>query len=220
MKQWVYRLFLVVVTVLPNAAVLAWWLPAGLDRVKNDFLALRRRVTARHILLPPNREVALALKQKIRQTCLEPIDGETGKYPFIADVFSRAAQKYSRDETTNYRGGLLGELVPQGYCRDSVLDRACFEVRLGEIEFIESDYGIHLVLVQERTNCPKLDGVNTKLVESNRNGLGQLVPSQQEGKIEVSKVLRDQALFWLGVSVAGGLVAEMSASIGAFLMPT
>mmetsp|Transcript_5809 Transcript_5809/g.11359 ORF Transcript_5809/g.11359 Transcript_5809/m.11359 type:complete len:217 (-) Transcript_5809:20-670(-) len=189
------------------------WVP-GVERVQNDFLALTRRVTARHILLPPNREVALALKAKIRQQCTE-IRPETGQYPYVVDIFAKAAEKYSRDETTNHRGGLLGEMVPQGFCRDPVLDRACFEVTMGEIQGpIETDYGYHLLLVEERTNCPKLDGPNTKLVPCEKHGLGKVVPSQQEGKIDFSKLLWDQVVFWLAACVAGGVVAELSASLG------
>ena len=45
-------------------------------------------------------------------------------------------------------------LVPQGYCRAKELDRACFEV---------SDYGFHLLLVVERTNCRQIDGGCTKI---------------------------------------------------------
>lgn len=195
------------------------WIPSlskvpFISKVRDDFLALTRRATARHILLPPNRELALALKHKIRQKCQE-VSPETGRYPFVVDVFSAAAQKYSRDDTTNFRGGLLGELVPQGYCRDPVLDRACFEVRLGEIEGpIESDYGYHLLLVEERTNCPKLDGRNTKLVPCENHGFGQIVPSQQVGQVDMSKLIRDQVLFWIAAFFAGGLVAEAATSLG------
>jgi hypothetical protein len=32
----------------------------------------------------------------------------------VIDAFEEAAKKYSRDESTNFRGGLIGELVPQG----------------------------------------------------------------------------------------------------------
>ena len=190
------------------------WL-SGLDRVQKDFAALTRRVTARHILLPPNgQEVALALKQKIRQQCCE-VRPETGNYPYIVDVFAKVAAKYSRDDTTNQRGGLLGELVPQGYCRDPVLDRACFEVPIGEIQGpIQSNCGWHLVLIEERTNCPKLDGPNTKLVPCARHGLGTVVPSAQEGQVDMTTLLKDQALFWLGACLAGGVVAEVAASLG------
>lgn len=88
----------------------------------------------RNILLPPSsRQAAVALKHKIRQKCLETQSDNDNEYPFVVDVFARAARKYSRDDYTKDNGGLLGELVPHGHCRDAVLDRACFEVPLGEI---------------------------------------------------------------------------------------
>lgn len=182
-----------------------------LDKLRKDYNALTRRVTARHILLPPNaQEVALKLKQRIRNQCIENSDR------FIIDVFEEAAKKYSQDETTNFLGGLLGELVPQGYCRSEELDRACFEVRLGDIEGpLQTSYGYHLLLVSERTNCPKLDGRQTKLVRGGGNtGLGDLVPSKQEGKVDVAQFAIDQITFWLLACVAGGIVAELAAQIG------
>jgi hypothetical protein len=164
-------------------------------------------VTARHILLPPNKDVALALKQRIRTQSIE-------NDRFVVDVFEEAAKKYSLDETTNYRGGVLGELVPQGYCRNAELDRACFEVRLGEIEGpLKTNYGYHLLLVSERTNCPKLDGTKTKLVRSNGNGFGTLVESEQVGKINIAKFAVDQIMFWLCACVAGGILAEIAAQL-------
>jgi len=60
---------------------------------------------------------------------------------------------YGDSKICNKDGSLLGTLVPQGYCRAQELDKACFEVPLGEISGpVESEYGYHLVLVTERTN--------------------------------------------------------------------
>lgn len=130
------------------------WIFQPSQQIQKDYQALTRRVTARHILLPKSDEACRALKQKIR------IKAE---FIYLVDAFEQAAQRYSRNETTKNRGGLLGELVPQGYCNSPELDRACFSSRLGVIEGpIESDFGYHLILVTERTNCPKLDGKNTK----------------------------------------------------------
>lgn len=180
---------------------------SALERIYKDLNALTRRVTARHILLPVNKDVALALKQRIRTQSME-------NDRFVVDVFEEAAKKYSQDETTSYRGGLLGELVPQGYCRNAELDRACFEVRLGEIEGpLETNYGYHLLLVSERTNCPKLDGTKTKLVRSNGNGFGTLVESEQVGKINIAKFAVDQVTFWLFACVAGEVLAEIAAQL-------
>jgi hypothetical protein len=41
--------------------------------VVHDFQALTRRVTAHHILLPKSRDVALALKQRIRNKVSPPL---------------------------------------------------------------------------------------------------------------------------------------------------
>lgn len=178
-----------------------------LEKIQNDFNALTRRVTAHHILLPPNTDVALALKQRIRIQSVE-------RGQFVVDVFEEAAKKYSQDGTTNFRGGLLGELVPQGYCQNAELDRACFEVRLGEIEGpIQTKYGYHLLLVSERTNCPNLDGVKTKLVRQGESGRGTLIEAEQVGKVNIAKFAAEQVTFWLMACVAGGVVAELAAQV-------
>jgi parvulin-like peptidyl-prolyl isomerase len=180
---------------------------SALEKIQNDFNALTRRVTAHHILLPPNTDVVLALKQRIRIQSVE-----SGQ--FVVDVFEEAAKKYSQDGTTNFRGGLLGELVPQGYCQNAELDRACFEVRLGEIEGpIKTKSGYHLLLVSERTNCPNLDGDKTKLVREGNRGLGTLIESEQVGKVNVAKFAAEQVIFWLIACVAGGIVAELAAQV-------
>lgn len=205
----VARLFwLVIIPLLCHQSVTGF---SPLDKIRKDLNALTRRVTARHILVPPNaKEVALTLKQRIRNQALD--DDR-----FVIDIFEEAAKKYSADETTNYRGGLLGELVPQGYCRSAELDRACFEVPLGTIEGpLETSYGYHLLLVSERTNCPQLDGRATKLVRDDTKsggGLGTLVASEQVGKVDVAKFAVDQIAFWLVACVAGGIVAEIAAQI-------
>ena len=163
-------------------------------------------MTARHILLPKSDEACLALKQKIR------IKAES---IYLVDAFEQAAQRYSRDETTKNRGGLLGELVPQGYCKSPELDRACFSSRLGVIEGpIESDFGYHLILVTERTNCPKLDGKNTKLVQkADDSNKAILVPSPQVGQVDVPFAV-SQIAFWIFCLFAGGIVAELAAQVG------
>lgn len=82
------------------------FIDGAFKKIEKDFLSLTRRVTARHILLP-DEKVARVLKQKIRDECLQ-------KEMWVIDAFEAAAKKYSRDESTNFRGGLIGELVPQG----------------------------------------------------------------------------------------------------------
>ena len=174
------------------------------NKIQDDFLALTRRVTSRHILVP-DEDVARALKQKIRDQCVD-------KERYVVDVFEEAAKKYSRDESTCENGGLLGELVPQGYCRSRELDRFQFEVPLGELYGpLKTEYGYHLLLVSERTNCPKLDGDCTRLVQTRGDDVfGTLMEGQQVGKANLSQILVDQVQFWALTFVAGGVVAELS----------
>jgi hypothetical protein len=178
------------------------------DKVQQDLAALTRRVTARHILVA-NPDVALALKRKIRQKCVE-------KQLSVEDVFEQAAKKYSQDDTTNYRGGLLGELVPQGYCQSRILDQACFQVPLGSLEGpISSEVGYHLLVVTERTNCPKLDGTQTKLVQTSPSDIfGTLVATpQQAGTINIGELMMNQLVYWVLTFLAAGVVAEVAERI-------
>ena len=108
----------------------------------------------------------------------------------------------------------MGTLVPQGYCRAPELDKACFEVPLGEIcGPIESEYGYHLLLVVERTNCKKLDGKYTKISKSSVDGVSKLYEgdNDKEGTDQIVNVLLQNVGFWIGVSFAGGVVAELAA---------
>ena len=174
-------------------------------KVQMDFESLTRRVTARHILVS-NEEIATALKRKIRNECIQ-------KEKYVIDVFEDAAKKYSRDDTTSLCGGLLGTLVPQGHCcyRCPELDKLCFTVTLGEVVGpVQTDYGYHLLLVSERTNCPKLDGKNTVMMQSTSHDVfGTLVPGKQVGTINLPQVLMDQVGFWIAVMIAGGVLAEV-----------
>ena len=184
---------------------------AFIDVIARDLNALTRKVTAYHILLPPKSdEVALSLKQSIRNR-VNPPKGSDKEPVYVVDAFSAAAERYSRDEETAVRGGLLGTLAPQGYCRARELDAACFQVPLGEVcGPIESDYGYHLLLVTERTNCPKLDGQNTRISRAPDGSVLLEGSNTQESK-KVGTVLFQQVGFWLGASLAGGIVAELAA---------
>jgi len=186
-----------------------------IDKIVKDYQALTSRVTARHIMLPLSydRELVLQVKQKIRNKCIH--DGH-----FVIDAFEEAALKFSNDESTKDRGGLIGELVPPGYCSLPELDEACFQVSLGNIEGpIKTSYGYHLILVSERTNCPNMDGANTKLIQTSgrisekKNGMGKLVPGKQEGKIEAGELIKDSVIFFFSVILAGILLAGFAASI-------
>mmetsp|Transcript_25806 Transcript_25806/g.55171 ORF Transcript_25806/g.55171 Transcript_25806/m.55171 type:complete len:216 (-) Transcript_25806:833-1480(-) len=190
--------------VIGNLPVADAFIDGAFKRVEKDFLSLTRRVTARHILVS-DEQVAIALKRKIRDECIN-------KEKWVIDAFEEAAKKYSRDDTTNFRGGLIGELVPQGYCRSPELDKFQFSVGLGEIAGpFETDYGFHLMLVSERTNCPKLDGDNTQLMQTRGDDVfGTLYEGKQVGKVNVPEIIGDQIQFWTLSLVAGGIVAELS----------
>lgn len=194
----------------------AFNLPRPLQVIQRDFQALTRRVTAYHILLPKSDEVALTLKQSIRNKAYSKGSAEEDQKPvYIVDAFSQAAKKYSRCKDTAENGGLLGTQVPQGYCRAPELDRACFEVQLGEISGpIESDFGYHLVLVEERTNCPKLDGPYTRIARGGRDSTDMIfkgpTKADRDGN-DIMSLAMKQIAFWIGISFAGGIVAEIAA---------
>ena len=114
--------------------------------------------------------------------------------------------------------------VPQGYCQAPELDRACFEVPLGEIcGPIESEYGYHLLLVVECTNCKAIDGEFTKIVRgddgnSKKFATGDGFDSRGfatddgfDSRGSLSHLATQQIRFWVGVSLAGGIVANISA---------
>ena len=173
-------------------------------KVQKDFLSLTRRVTAHHILLPSD-EVASALKTKIRSECID-------KERYVMDVFEEAAKKYSRDDTTNERGGKIGDLVPMGHCRSPELDKLCFDVPLGEVTGPHrTEYGYHLLLVSERTNCPQLDGNESKMMQTRGDDVfGTLVQGTQVGSVNMPEIMINQLGFWIGVAFAGGVVAELA----------
>jgi hypothetical protein len=173
-------------------------------KVQKDFLSLTRRVTAHHILLP-SEEVASALKGKIRSECID-------KERYVLDVFEEAARKYSREDATKARGGKIGTLVPMGYCWIPELDKLCFEVPLGQVSGPhQTDYGYHLLLVSERTNCPQLDGTNSRMMQTRGDDVfGTLVPGEQVGSVDLPEILVSQVGFWIGVGFAGGVVAELA----------
>ena len=142
------RILAVTILALLASGALSYLNPIA--RVRNDFLALTRKSTTRHIVLPKSTDAALKLKQKIRNRVAD--DGE-----FVVDAFEAAARRYSLDRETGERGGLLGELLPQGSvaaCPE--LDEACFRVPLGDVYGpIESDFGYHLVLVSRADELPQ-----------------------------------------------------------------
>ena len=76
--------------------------------------------------------------------------------------------------------------------------------------FSFDDSGYHLLLVTERTNCPRLDGQNTRISRA-LDGSVLLEGSNTQESRQVGSVLFQQVGFWLGASLAGGVVAELAA---------
>jgi len=125
-----------------------------LQRIQKDFFALTVRASPRHVMRPrteQGRRECAAIMKSLRN--------ETATGTFVVDAFAAAATQYSSDADTAADGGLLGEMIPQGYIMSKALDRACFTATLGEVEGpVESEYGWHLVLVPARINCKKDNG--------------------------------------------------------------
>lgn len=199
-------------------------LPSPLEKIERDFQALTRRVTAYHILLPKSTEAALTLKQKIRNRVNPPKsrsksetdDDDLGSM-YIIDAFSQAARRYSLDDETKSNGGQLGTMLPQGACRRvPELDKACFEVPLGQVAGpIETEYGFHLLLVEERTNCAKLDGVYSKIVRGGVDGTETVFvrPNGKEEGSDFVGLILNQLGLWVGILFAGGIVAELAVRV-------
>lgn len=194
---------------------------AFINVIERDFQALTQRATAHHILLPKSRDVALSLKQSIRNRA-NPPKGSDSEPMYIVDAFSLAAQKYSKDDVTASRGGLLGILAPQGYCRPEKLDAACFQMPVGHVcGPIESQYGYHLLLVTERTNSKsdRLDGGYSRISRGPDGVTTIFEENSSEDTEQVAQVALQQVGFWVAVSVAGfvlaGVAAEASDAIGA-----
>jgi len=103
----------------------------------------------------------------------------------------------------------------KGYCRSPQLDKYCFSLSLGEvIGPVETDYGYHLILVSERTNCPNLDGNNTFMMQTRGDDVfGTLREGKQFGKPNIPQLFVDQLGFWSLTLVAGGICAELSQTL-------
>jgi len=201
-------------TIVQQTSSLSMVVQSPFDKIEQDFQALTRRVTAYHILLPKSTDAALKLKQKIRNRVNPPKSRDIPPM-YVIDAFNQAAQRYSLDDETKLNGGLLGEMLPQGACRRvPELDKACFEVPLGHVAGpIETDYGYHLLIVEERTNCAQ-DGVHSKIVRGGADGANAIYvgPSGNEEGSDFSRLAVQQLALWSGIFVAGGILAELAAT--------
>ena len=197
------------------------------DRIQKDFAALNMRATARHILQPDTEAGRLECVKIVRDLRAAEAAGV-----FVVDAFASAAAELSDDAETRGAGGLLGEQLPQGAVRAAALDRACFTAPLGRvIGPIKSEYGLHVVLVEERLGC-RFDEGNTRVVavpmpdEGGAPEGGGTAPPRVRSVLAPPKggggVLKFQAgaaaatgATWVAVIFAGGLVAELAANVGA-----
>lgn len=126
------------VVVLVVGMVAALWAVTKAERAQET------RAHVSHILLKfdpldeADRERALKTAQEVRQKIIEGAD------------FDAMAEEYTEDEITQPRGGDLG-WVSKGILVTPV-DQVIWQIPIGEVSgAIESQYGIHLVMVEERT---------------------------------------------------------------------
>ena len=130
-----------------------------LKTVQRDLAALRMRATARHIMRPKTVEGRGQCEVIARSIAAARSNGT-----YVVDAFADAARLASCDPDTKAAGGLLGERMPQGWCRAREVDQAAFTRPIGEVsEPLESDFGWHLVLVEERIGC-RFDNGKTRLI--------------------------------------------------------
>lgn len=193
--------------------------------LKRDWMALNARSTARHILRPPGKtgfSECTALKQEIASAVQ---NGE-----FVVDAFARVACEHSLDGDTRDAGGLLGERMRQGWVRDASLDRACFVSPLGVVAGpIESAFGWHLVLVEERIGC-RLDNGMTRvvprIVPGAENGVRETAPfvrsaldegnaeaEEREVMLRTAQAAAATGALWFGANLVGGSFASGAAQV-------
>ena len=204
--------FVTVLSCIPQA-------DAFLNRVKKDWAALNMRSTTRHLMRPLTtlgREQCVAIKAALRESD-----------QFVVDAFIEACAQHSSDSGTASNGGLLGELLPQGAIAETwgrqrggenaaALDRACFTAPLGTVYGpLESDYGWHLVLVEQRVGCRFDDGM-VKIVPQRRadGRWGSVLSPSEPGdgtapRLPLFSMLTTAAL----VLVLGQAIAELAGMI-------
>lgn len=193
---------------------------ALLESIQRDYRALIARSSTRHIMQPRSpqgREQCLRLKSELR------LAQQSGQ--FVVDAFADAAREHSTDTDTADRGGMFGELLPQGAVRSRVMDRLCFTAPLGQIIGpVESEFGWHLLLVEERRHCPKLDGGMTRVVAevdpTTGNAISSLRPPSEprnlSERLQAAPVVSAMSLTlatFLGAQLLGQIIASMATAI-------
>jgi hypothetical protein len=175
--------------------------------------------TSRHLMRPltaEGRVECLELKSKLLDSV------QAGE--FVVEAFARAASDFSVDEETRARGGLLGTRLRQGTVRSRALDRACFTSTLGKIQGpIESEFGWHLVLVEERIGCRFDKGMTQVVPQVVGDGSpgerpfvrSALAPPSAADERQVwvgfAQALSATIALWLGANMLGGAFARSAA---------
>ena len=136
------------------------------------------KVRARHILVQAPKDASFkdkaAAKNKI-QDIKKKIDGG-------AD-FADMAQKFSDDKPSAEKGGDLGVLTRGG--TTPAFEKAAFELPVGKVsDVVETDFGYHLILVEEKKAASKLR------YEDAREDLADFLMNNQGRKI-VENFLKD-----------------------------
>ena len=177
--------------------------------IRRDWAALNMRSSTRHLMrpkTPTGRGECVALKLQLR-------DQVAKEGAFVVDAFAALASEHSVDEDTRLRGGLLGERLKQGECRSQQLDRACFTAPLGQVVGpIESEFGHHLVLVQERIGCRFDSGMTKVVLEECADGPDRsvLAPADPDAPSAVAYPIFIAALLLLFALAAGQAIAELA----------
>jgi len=170
-----------------------------LDKIEQDFQAFTQRVNVNHILRLKYTGATLTLKQKIRNR----VTPKSSDLPpmHVINAFNKATRRYSLDDETKKNDGMFGELLPQGACRRfPELNKACFKVPLGHVVgSIETNYGYHLLLVEERINCVELYGFHSKIVRDGTDGAKTvyLGPNDKEENSNVFRLTVENLVFWI-----------------------
>ena len=203
-------LLLILILILPS---LSFVNPFSI--IARDFRALTQKHTTLAITSPATprgKDLLLEIKARIRQ--------KSGEGAYVVDAFVEEGRMGS-SEHAGLELDLLGELLPQGALRDSMLDRVCFESPLGVVTGpIETTSGYNLILIRERVGCKK-DGGMTRLVKVSRSkeggegGGGEFWESKLVGGGDEIMPLSDMVVLTTisgGVVVAGGILAELVAN--------
>ncbi len=107
-----------------------------LSQIKN----LPDSVKARHILIQPNEKLTYEQADKLADSLLNEIKN--------GGNFIDLAQKYSADKASLPEGGDIG-WFKQGQMVKP-FEKACFEGKKGDIVKVESQYGIHIIEIEDK----------------------------------------------------------------------